>query len=681
MILKKYRIVFPFFLVFFWVSCKTMTLREAELLHQSGGYIAAADGYYDLYRRTPRKHKERKAYMAFKAGENYRYAWNASRAYNAYMRALNLNYPDSIIYLRLAQQLQRLEKYEDAKSFYLQFLKYAPNDYFARIGLEGVALADSLRHQSATAVGYRVIQASKYNSSQGDFAATYAPQGDAIYFTSSRGGDPTEEVSLITGLRANDIYIIRKNASGEWLRPDTIVGGLGTPADEGTPAISPDGTTMYYSYAEQKPESDQTVKIYTTRKNGDGGWNKGTPVEIWSDTLRMAAHPAVNASGTLLYFVSDQGGYGGKDIYCVPIGGERKGLPANLGPAINTPGDELFPTLVGDSTLFFASNGHAGLGGLDLYEAHLDSLGNWIVNHLPPPINSGADDFSLAFSPLPKEGLAREGLLSSNRKDGRGRPHLYHVLLEAITTQIDGFVMDWEGNPISGAVVRIVDKNGQVTTPQVISREDGSYRLIISGENDYLFHASHSNYLSQYTQLTAPPSQENTTFFVDFFLAAKFRPEALRDIYYDFDAAELRPESKKSLDELVKVLKENPETSIEISAHADRKGGDAYNLSLTSRRAEAVVAYLVQNGIEADRLRHKGYSHQKPYVVSKKMSSLFPFLPEGQVLSREWIETLTESEQGICDQLNRRTEFQVLTKQDSEVSSEKGASKKVDRFE
>lgn len=650
-------IIFLFLSSLIFFSCKGLSLKEVEAFHRQEKYAAAADGYYALYQKTSRKRPERRAYFAFKAGENYRAVGNNGRAYNSYMRALNLKYPDSILYLRIGQLLQKMGKYLDAQKYYNSFLLNYPNDYFAQIGLKSCLLADSLLQHPTK---HKVTFAQKYNSGSADFSAVYSPDGDIVYFTSSRNRDPEMPNSQITGLKPNDLFVVKRNAQGEWSKPDSVAGGINTAHDEGIGAITPDGTTMYYSYAEQIPEVNRTVHIYKAQKSGDGGWSKGTPVDIWTDTLRMSAHPAVNASGTMLYFVSDQGGYGRKDLYRIPIGDSRKGNPENLGPIVNTPGDELFPTMIGDSTLIFSSNGHPGLGGLDLYKATLDSLGNWHLEHLGIPINSTGDDFSLALSSKPQSGLAEEGFLSSNRKDGKGRPHLYHVRMEAVFIDIDGLVMDREGEPIANAVVRVVDENGTLKTPQVTSREDGSYKLTIEGNNNYLLHASHPRYLSQYTRLNSPAVEQNTTHMVDFYLAAKFHPEILNDIYYDFDAASLRPQSQKALDALVKILEENPTERIEISAHADRKGTDKYNQRLTEQRAMAVVEYLKSRGIDSSRLNYKGYSYHRPYVVTESMSRRFPFLPQGQVLTSEWVSGLEQQQQMVCDQLNRRTEFIVI---------------------
>ncbi|MDD6928462.1 MAG: OmpA family protein [Porphyromonas sp.] len=640
------------------MSCKSVTLSKAELYDHTGRYALAADSYYTLYRRTSRKKPERRAYLAFKAAENYRRLGNTPRALNCYNLALSGDYPDSILHLRIAQELQQLGRWREAGKAYEQFLEYYPHDYFGRIGLASVRQADSLL---AHPTGHTVETDRLLISPYAEFAPCYAPDGTILYFTSSRVPlrDMLQE-SEVTGLGTNNLYMIKQDASGKWSRPDSVPGSINTPEDEGTPSITADGNTLYYSYAEQSSTYDRTVQIYKASKSSQGGWGRGERVPIWEDSLRMAAHPAIDASGRYLYFVSEGAGLGGKDLYRILLSEHGWGKPENLGNEINTPGDELFPTMVGDSTLYFSSNGRVGLGGLDLYKAQMDSLGGWQVTHLGAPMNSPADDYALTFAPKPQSGLAEEGYLSSTRGDQRGRPHLYRFSLPATIIRIDGFVMDREGYGIPQATVRIADEQGLLATPIVSTRDDGSFVLEIAGSNRYVLHASHPDYLNQYMPLVTDSATESTDYLVDFYLASRLHSEQIHDIYYDFDRASLRPEGKKSLDYLVTLLEQNPDVRLELSSNTDRKGSQAYNQKLSQRRAQSVVDYLIAKGVVADRLEARGYGKERPYVVTKGMAARFAWLPEGQELTAEWVGTLTEEQQVVCDQLNRRTEFTVI---------------------
>lgn len=312
------------------------------------------------------------------------------------------------------------------------------------------------------------------------------PNGDSFYFTSARSRSDEVPFSAVTGEKQNRLYVIRKNAQGKWSRPDSVPGGINSKGDLGTPAISPDGTSLYYSFVEDNEEVSRTVKIYKAAKSGEGGWSEGKELPIWSDSLRMAAHPTLSGDGKTLYFVSD-GGYGGTDLYSIEIEKIGSGIPpVNLGFSINTAGNELFPTAVGDSMLYFSSDGKIGLGSYDLYVARKDKTGSWRVSNLGFPFNSEGDDFSIAFNPHPSQGLSHEGYFATTRHDRRGYPHLYSFSREAIVTLLEGFVLDREENPIEGAIVRIVSKNNPTEEQKVSTRSDGYFTAELQGETEYL---------------------------------------------------------------------------------------------------------------------------------------------------------------------------------------------------
>ena len=365
-------------------------------------------------------------------------------------------------------------------------------------------------------------------------------------------------------------------------------------------------------------------------------------------------HPAISPDGKYLYFVSDAvGGFGGKDLFRARVAGNDFGPMENLGPEINTPGDEMFPYVRDSVTLYFASDGHPGMGGLDLFKATLDSTGHWQVENMKAPINSAGDDFGITFA-----GSREKGFFSSNRNDARGYDHLYSFELPIITVFIEGIVSDVDENPIEGATVRIVGRDG--LNEKVLTKKDGTYRVELERDIRYVMMASARGYLNQNFELKTGPEEKNETYIVDFFLSPISRPVVIENIFYDFDKATLRPESKKALDEMIKMLNDNPNVTIELGAHTDRKGTDQYNERLAQRRAQSVVDYLIAGGIAQDRLEAKGYGESVPKTINKKMAKEFPFLKEGDVLTEEFIEQLPPEQQEIADQINRRTEFKVL---------------------
>ena len=304
-------------------------------------------------------------------------------------------------------------------------------------------------------------------------------------------------------------------------------------------------------------------------------------------------------------------------------------------------------------THYFATDGHPGMGGLDMYKATLDSTGHWQVENMKAPINSAGDDFGITFA-----GSREKGFFSSNRNDARGYDHLYSFELPIITVFIEGIVSDVDENPIEGATVRIVGRDG--LNEKVLTKKDGTYRVELERDIRYVMMASARGYLNQNFELKTGPEEKNETYIVDFFLSPISRPVVIENIFYDFDKATLRPESKKALDEMIKMLNDNPNVTIELGAHTDRKGTDQYNERLAQRRAQSVVDYLIAGGIAQDRLEAKGYGESVPKTINKKMAKEFPFLKEGDVLTEEFIEQLPPEQQEIADQINRRTEFKVL---------------------
>jgi immunogenic 75 kDa protein PG4 len=534
--------------------------------------------------------------------------------------------------------------------------------------LESASLA--LSHPPSTAAHsiYKVERADHLSSTRSDYGIAYSPEGKTVYLTSTRplGGSPKSS-SPVTGEGLGRIYILRQGANGIWERRLDTLAGLGHPqSDLGTPTLSPDGRTMYLTLAEQGGEGVHTARIYRSTLGMEGRWSEAEPVELLSDSTVLVAHPSLSPSGRVLFFVSDlASGKGGKDLYRVELVDGIPGALYNLGAEVNTPSDELYPYAVSDSLLYFASDGHVGFGGLDIYRAQLLPSGRYEVTHLPTPINSSADDYGLAPAPRvseldPTGSLLEVGFLASSRDDQRGRPHLYRFERARIETLIEGLVLDREGYPIPGATLRLVGNTAEDQIRAVTTDTEGSYRLGASADIDYVMLASAPGYLNQYVRLRTDPSDSSEVYTVDFYLTSRETTEQLRELYYAFDSAEILPESTPALEALLRLLEDNPEVVIELTAHADRIGSDSYNTALSERRARAVLSYLTSRGIAEGRLRSRGYGKSYPFVVTRRVAEEHPFLEVGQALDEAFIATLPEEQQAVCDALNRRTELRVL---------------------
>ena len=646
------RVLYFLMLLLSLCACRSAKLSEAEEKQRIGEYYEAAAIYRKVYTKTSPQKRDLRGYIAFRMAECNRLINNTGKATSGYMNAIRYDYPDSIVYLRLAQMQHKAGAYAEAIKNYAIYSENAPSSQLAINGIQGCELAPGWRKNPTR---YEVHRMEKFNSRRAEFSPMLTgDKYDQLYFASSRTKDKEAKISAITGQNNNNLFLVKQDEKGAWLAPQELEDEVNTEFDEGTPSFSADGNTMYYTYCAQDPEGPRTAEIYISSRSS-AKWGKGTRATIVKDSVTALGHPSISPDGKYLYYVSDAiGGLGGKDIFRSKVLGNNSfGPMENLGQEINTAGDELFPYCRDSVTLYFASNGHPGMGGLDLFKATQDSAGHWKVENMGAPINSMGDDFGITFA-----GQAEKGFFSSNRNDARGYDHLYSFELPTITISIEGIVNDVDEYPIEEATVRIVGKDG--LNVKVPVKKDGSYRVELERDIRYVMMASARGYLNQNYELHTGPEEKNETYIVDFFLSPISKPVVIENIFYDFDKATLRPESKKALDEMIKMLNDNPNVTIELGAHTDRKGTDQYNERLASRRAQSVVDYLIAGGIKADRLEAKGYGESVPKTINKKMAKQYDFLNEGDVLTEEFILNLTPEQQEIADQINRRTEFKVL---------------------
>ena len=532
---------------------------------------------------------------------------------------------------------------------YKDYLMTAPKDKKARNGLAGAEIG--ARKDSPTR--YVVKNMKLFNSRRADYSPMYLPgEYDRLYFTTTNEKVSGTRKSEITGMKKGDIWFTTKDEKGNWTRPAPVEGELNTEMDEGVCTFTPDGQTMYLSRARREPNSNTTVEIFTSSRS-DAQWSAPQKFEILNDSLTLLAHPAVSPDGNWLYFTSDMpGGYGGLDIWRINLK-ERVGSLENLGEWINTPGDEEFPYVRSDSVLYFSSDGHPGLGGLDLFKATLKPSGGWQVENMGKPVNSSGDDFGITFGP------GEAGFFSSNRNDGRGYDHIYSFELPDLKINISGWVIDRDEEPVPNAVIRIVGDDG--SNQKQVAKPDGSFSFPLSRGVKYVMLAGAKGYLNSKQEFTSDSAEEDAEYSIDFILASITKPVVIDNIFYDFDKATLRPESKLALDSLAQVLRDNPNVTIEMASHTDRHGTDEYNIGLSGRRAKSVIDYLISVGIQPERLQSRGYGETKPNNITKKLARLYPQFKEGDILTEEYILKLSPEDQEKADQINRRTEFQVLS--------------------
>ena len=655
-------------------------IKRADKKFAIGEYYVAADIYKQCYSRlSTQKNRELKGYVAYRQGECYRIL-NHPRAVNCYQSALRCKYhlQDSTIFLHAGQALQYQGKYKDAAKSYELFLESHPDNYVAQASRYACVKIDEWKRESSR---YKIAEAKEFNQKR---TSNFAPifignQSDALMFTSNRqekqsGTKKMKRPSNVTGQQLFQLYQTRKNAAGAWeeiIIPDGLSGTeqeqteeqndstakqAGT-AELGVCCFTRDGKTMYFTYSKPINGQDLGAKIYKSER-ASGEWGEPQEVKIFADSSITVGHPALNNTGDTLYFVSDApGGEGGKDIWMAELEENEWVNPQPLPRSINTSSDEMYPYIHADGTLYFASNGHPGYGGLDIFKAERDTTQKdstvWVLYNMGAPFNTNGDDFGVTF-----EGNTQNGFFSSNRNDKKGYDKIYRFWLPEMEFIAEGTINDEQGNPISEAKLRLVGSDG--TNSKLNARKDGTYKISLKRNVKYVMLVTARGYLNTKEQWNTLDLKDSKTYHMDFVLNPISRPVTMNNIFYEFGRWEITKASEEELLQLVKLLQDNPNITIELSAHTDLKGNDEFNQELSQKRAQSCCDFLIQHGIERERLTPMGYGKQRPVVADKAIHAKYPFIPQEQVLDETFILGLTPDQQEICNQINRRTEFKVI---------------------
>ncbi|MBR4563227.1 MAG: OmpA family protein [Paludibacteraceae bacterium] len=658
-------------------------VKRADKKFAIGEYYTAADLYKSCYSRlSTKKDRELKGYVAYKQGECYRLI-NNPRAANCYQSALRCKYhlQDSTIFLHAGQALQYQGKYKDAAKSYDLYLEKHPDDYVARAGKYACMKIEEWKKEGTR---YKISEAKVFNQRRtSNFAPMFIGSNtDALMFTSNRqekakgGTKKIKRPSNVTGQQLFQLYQTRKNAAGEWedielaeglynpeaedskQENDTTGGGkqAGT-AEMGVCCFSKDGRTMYFTYSKPINGQDLGAKIYKSER-ASGEWGEAQEVKLFADSSITVGHPALSNSGDTLYFVSDaEGGEGGKDIWMAEQDGGEWVNAQPLGKGINTSSDEMYPYIHEDGSLYFASNGQPGYGGLDIFKAVRDTAVTdstvWLLYNMGAPFNGAGDDFGITFA-----GDSQDGFFSSNRNDKKGYDKIYRFWLPEMEFYAEGVVNDEEGNPLSEARLRLVGSDG--TNSKVNARRDGTYKIKLKRDVKYVMLATARGHLNAKEQWNTLNLKDSKTYTMNFALSPISRPVKMENVFYEFGRWELTQASEAELQKLVKLLNDNPNITIELSAHTDLVGNESFNQELSQKRAQSCCDYLIRNGIEKERLTPVGYGKSKPVVCDKALNKQYPFIPIDQALDEAFILSLPADKQEVCNQINRRTEFKVI---------------------
>ena len=656
-------------------------VKRADKKFAIGEYFTASDIYKQCYSQlSTKKDRELKGYTAFRQGECYRIL-NNQRAANCYQSAIRCKYQlqDSTVYLHYAQVLQFQGKYKDAAKNYDLYLQAHPTDYVAQAGKYACQKIDEWKKETSR---YKVSEAKEFNEKRtSNFAPMFVgSSGDAMIFTSNRqekqksGSKKLKRTSGVTGQHLFQLYQTRKNAAGAWedielaeglydeeesdeQKNDSTAKDAGA-AEMGVCCFSKDGKIMLFTYSKPVNGQDLGAKIYKSER-ASGQWSTPTEVKIFADSTITCGHPALSPDGEKLYFASDApSGQGGKDIWVAEMDGGEWGNPQPLDKTINTSGDEMYPYVHEDGTLYFASNGHPGYGGLDIFKASQDTINSdsviWILYNMAAPFNTNGDDFGITF-----EGESQNGFFSSNRNDKKAFDKIYRFILPEMEFYAEGKITDVLGEVITDAKIRLVGSDG--TNSRINARKDGTYKIKLKKDVKYVMLVTARGFLNTKEQWTTLDLKDSKTYEMDFALNPISKPVTMDNVFYEFGRWELTQQSEAEMLKLVKLLQDNPNITIELSAHTDMVGNEEFNMELSQKRAQSCCDYLIKHGIEKERLTPVGYGKQKPVIADVAIHKKYPFIPHEQVLDEAFITSLSAEQQEICNQINRRTEFKVIT--------------------
>lgn len=627
-------------------------MKSAATSYEIGEYYSSIEKYRKAY-RSPKLRKE-KADIAFRVAESYYHISDFAKALVWYKNAIKQKNSEPLCMLHYADCLKATQKYEDALVWYQTYLGVKPDDQYAKNGVEACKEAQSWLDKPTR---YMVTVVKELNSKDNDYCPVFAGSRDnEVILTSTREITTGRRKSNITGTRYADLFTSKFEIQKQkWETPKLLEENqvINTTNDEGAATLSDRGDLMIFTRCRYDKSKDLGTELLVANQSR-GDWSEPTLLELVGDSL-IAAHPSLSSDGTTLYFVSDRpGGYGGKDIWMAKGKGNSFDKPVNLGPEINTPGDEMFPCIRENGELYFSSNYLPGLGGLDIFKAAKDEKGKWEVENMKAPINSPGDDFGITFS----KGEIDKGLFSSNRK-GSKSDDIYSFYLPPKIFNASGEIFNKETNQkIDGAMVRIIGTDG---TNLKVRANGGRFQYKLKPETEYVLAAFKDGYLNDKARLSTIGLEDSKDYKFIFKLAPTDQPIKINNINYAFGSYEITEGSKASLDSLVQLLVLNPTIKIELMAHTDFVGSDQFNSELSQKRAQSAVDYIISKGITASRLVAKGYGETWPKKVTREIAKQYDWLKRGDELTEEFILKLPPDQQEIAKAINRRTEFRVLS--------------------
>lgn len=644
----KISFIFLLFLSVTLFAQKDVT-SKADKAFESGKYYDAIEEYKYAFAKT--KDKDKKSEIIYKTALCYKNVGDVKQSKVWFNKAIKKRYANPIAILYYADALKAGGEYDEAKLQYAEYRTLVPDDVRGQKGEESCALAIDW---IANPTRYKLVNMYYFNSKQSDYSPAYSKDNyKQLVFTSSREGTTGNKISSVTGEYYSDIFKTRVDRKGKWSEPVPGEETINTEFDEGAACTNSKATVMYFTSFREDKSGNLVCKIFMSERDGID-WKQSEEVPLVADTITVG-HPAISPDELTLLFVAEmRGGFGKKDIWKVTRDSKSAswGQPVNLGSDINTEGNEMFPYIHPDGTLYFSSDGHEGMGGLDIFMATETAEGKWKVENMKYPINSPADDFGVCF-----EAEQECGYLSSNRDGGKGSDDIYQFSLPPIEFTLVGTVINQKTEDvIAGANVTLIGSDG--TNVERKTENDGTFTFKLAPNTDYRIVTKRGGFLNAKGKETTKGVTDSKEFKMDIFMSPDDSRIDLPGIMYDFGKWNLRPESMVALEELVEILNDNPNITIEIGSHTDARGSDQANMELSAKRAKSVVDFLITYGIDEERLTSKGYGETMPKEIDKATSKKYPFLKEGDLLTESFINGLaTDEQREMAHQINRRTDF------------------------
>ncbi|MDR2836916.1 MAG: OmpA family protein [Bacteroidales bacterium] len=625
-------------------------IKRADKIYEMGEYYRAAQAYNSLQRKI--KNKKLKNEVYFKMGEAYYQIFDYKKAKTNYRKCVKDRELEYFASLRIGE-IDIIEgNFEEALKVYTDLLEKYPNDSVAK---DGYNTANAVVAWESEKIKYKVEPAKQLNSRDDDFCPFVDEKDgyDHIYFTSVRK-EAKGKKSKITGEKLADIFVTKFDKKNKWSTPESL-DSINTIFDDGTPLIGNNGKNFYFTRCVIEKGKEMGCQIYEASKI-EGVWMNAQRLEITGDSLSIG-HPAMSHDGSTIYFSARlDGGFGGADIWYSQKEGENWSKPKNMGQNINSKGDELFPFMREDGTLYYSSDKPPSMGGLDIFKATKDDNGKWTSENMKTPFNSHGNDYGIYYY-----AKQEKGYFSSDRKGSKGND-IYYFELIPIEFNLTGSVKDKDNNHIiDSALVVLYGSDGSTFRDTILlANKKANYNFKLKHNTDYVFVVTKSGYFNGKSRFSTSNLEYSHSFQYDILLESFNKTFEIPNIEFEFGRWDLTEPSKYVLDSIVKIMNDNPYIVIEMSAHTDMIGSDEANLELSQRRANSVVNYFKTKGIPNGRLIAVGYGESKPKVISTP-NIKYPFLPKGTVLSESFINTLEPEQQIVANQQNRRIEMKVMS--------------------